>query len=58
VKVVGDNTNNGGKMDYVHNNPVQQKWQLCVLPEEYYYSSALFYYTGVDNWGFLSHYPG
>ena len=43
------------KMRYVHNNPCQQKWQLCKLPEEYHYSSALFYYTGIDNWGFLSH---
>jgi putative transposase len=43
------------KMDYVHNNPAQEKWQLCMLPGEYYYSSALFYQTGIDNWGFLSH---
>jgi hypothetical protein len=44
------------KMDYVHNNPTQQKWQLCEFPEDYHYSSALFYQTGIDNWGFLSHY--
>ena len=43
------------KMRYVHNNPCQQKWQLCKLPEEYHYSSAFFYYTGIDNRGFLSH---
>jgi len=43
------------KMYYVHNNPVQQKWKLCVLPENYLYSSAMFYLTGIDNWGFLSH---
>ena len=42
------------KLEYIHWNPV--KAGLCNLPEEYKYSSALFYETGVDNWGFLSHY--
>ena len=42
------------KMDYIHWNPV--KAGVCKLPEDYKYSSALFYETGVDNWGFLSHY--
>jgi putative transposase len=41
------------KLDYIHWNPV--KAGLCKLPEEYYYSSALFYDTGIDNWGFLTH---
>ena len=41
------------KLDYIHWNPV--KAGLCKLPEEYKYSSALFYQTGIDNWGFLSH---
>ena len=41
------------KLNYIHCNPV--KSGICKLPEEYKYSSALFYYTGVDNWGFLSH---
>ena len=41
------------KLDYIHWNPV--KAGICTLPEEYKYSSALFYYTGVDNWGFLTH---
>ena len=44
------------KMNYIHYNPAQEKWQLCEFPEDYHYSSALFYHTGVDNWGFLSHY--
>ena len=43
------------KLDYIHNNPGQPKWQLCTVPEDYKYSSALFYHTGVDNWGFLDH---
>ncbi|MEI9946631.1 MAG: hypothetical protein WDN26_20715 [Chitinophagaceae bacterium] len=28
---------------------------ICKLPEEYKYSSASFYHTGIDNWGFLTH---
>ena len=42
------------KMEYIHWNPV--KAGICKLPEGYKYSSALFYETGIDNWGFLSHY--
>jgi len=41
------------KLDYIHWNPV--KAGFCKLPEEYHYSSALFYHTGIDNWGFLTH---
>jgi len=44
------------KLDYVHYNPV--KAGRCQLPEEYHYSSARFYYTGVDEFGILSHYNG
>jgi REP element-mobilizing transposase RayT len=43
------------KLNYIHRNPVHQKWQLYKHPEEYKYSSARFYETGVDNWGFLTH---
>ena len=42
------------KLEYIHWNPV--KAGMCKLPEEYKYSSALFYETGIDNWGFLTHY--
>ncbi|MEI9946633.1 MAG: transposase [Chitinophagaceae bacterium] len=41
------------KLDYVHWNPVRAG--ICKLPEEYKYSSASFYHTGIDNWGFLTH---
>jgi len=41
------------KLEYIHWNPV--KAGVCKLPEEYIYSSAMFYHTGVDNWGFLTH---
>lgn len=44
------------KLNYIHNNPV--KAGLCLIPEDYYYSSAKFYQTGIDNWGFLSHHMG
>ncbi len=42
------------KLEYIHLNPVLAG--ICKLPEEYKYSSARFYETGIDNWGFLSHY--
>ena len=42
------------KLEYIHRNPVRAG--LCSLPEEYNYSSALFYHTGVNNWSFLTHY--
>ncbi len=35
------------KLEYIHWNPV--KAALCKLPEEYKYSSAQFYHTGIDN---------
>jgi putative transposase len=44
------------KLNYIHYNPV--KAGLCQFPEEYKYSSASFYHTGIDNWGFLTHYRG
>ena len=44
------------KLNYIHNNPVQQKWKLAQLPEEYNFSSAKFYETGIDDFGFLTHY--
>ena len=41
------------KLEYIHYNPV--KAGLCILPEEYYYSSAKFYAAGVDDFGILTH---
>lgn len=41
------------KLIYLHQNPVRAG--LCQWPEQYRYSSASFYHTGVDNWGFLTH---
>ena len=42
------------KLDYIHYNPV--KVGFCTLAEDYYYSSANFYLTGIDNWEMLTHY--
>jgi putative transposase len=44
------------KLDYLHLNPLQEKWSLAVDPEQYAYSSARFYSTGEDSFGFLNHY--
>lgn len=39
------------KLNYIHNNPV--KAGLCVLPEDYKYSSAGYYVQNEKNWDFL-----
>ena len=44
------------KLNYIHNNPVQLKWRLAKLPEEYKFSSAKFYETGIDDFNFLTHF--
>ena len=46
------------KFDYIHHNPLQHKWQLAQYPEDYKYSSARFYETGIDEFGLLTHYAG
>ena len=43
------------KLNYIHNNPLAERWQLCNDPVKYYYSSAKFYETSVDDFGFLKH---
>lgn len=44
------------KLDYIHNNPVQEKWNLADLPENYFYSSARYYLLNKDEWSFITHY--
>jgi len=44
------------KLEYIHNNPLQEKWQLAEFPEDYRYSSAKFYETGYDEFGILTSY--
>ena len=41
------------KLGYLHHNPVNGKWQLAKDYFSYYYSSARFYETGIDEFGFL-----
>ena len=46
------------KLQYIHLNPVKEKWKLCELPEDYKYSSAAFYERGIDMFGIISDYRG
>lgn len=41
------------KLHYIHQNPVRAN--LVSDPENYKYSSAYFYKTGIDNFGMLTH---
>lgn len=41
------------KLEYIHNNPI--KAGLCTNVEDYHYSSAKFYATGIDAFGMLTH---
>lgn len=43
------------KINYIHNNPVNGKWSLASSANTYRFSSANFYQTGVDEFGFLTH---
>ncbi len=42
------------KLDYIHFNPVKGKWKLAKDDLDYYFSSARFYETGLDEFGFLN----
>ena len=44
------------KLNYIHNNPLQEKWKLAEYTEDYKYSSAKFHETGDDEFGLLTHY--
>ncbi len=44
------------KLNYIHNNPLQKKWNLVGDPVDYRYSSAKFYETGEKEFDFLYHY--
>ena len=44
------------KINYIHFNPVNPKWNLTQEPQDYKYSSAKFYYEGLDEFGFLENY--
>ncbi len=44
------------KLNYIHENPVQEKWKLVLYPEDYMWSSAKFYYSSKSDYSFLRHY--
>ncbi len=44
------------KINYIHKNPLAEKWKLAEEPQKYKYSSAKFYYEGIDEFGFLENY--
>jgi putative transposase len=44
------------KIDYIHLNPLQEKWNLAERPEDYKWSSATFYLSGKDEFNLLTHY--
>jgi REP element-mobilizing transposase RayT len=43
------------KLNYIHANPLQGKWSLADTAIDYRFSSAAFYETGIDSWGFIAH---
>lgn len=46
----------GQKLNYIHLNPLQEKWNLVKLPEDYRWSSAKYYESGEDEFGIVTHY--
>ncbi|UPT68241.1 MAG: transposase [Sphingobacteriales bacterium JAD_PAG50586_3] len=42
------------KLQYIHRNPLQEKWQLADTAEDYKYSSAAFYNLNDEYWSFLT----
>lgn len=46
------------KLQYIHDNPLAMHWQLAGEPAQYHYSSAKYYETGIDDFGFLNDITG
>ncbi len=44
------------KLVYIHNNPLQEKWNLASHPRDYRYSPFRFYETHRNDFDFLTHY--
>ncbi len=44
------------KLEYIHHNPVQERWQLADNPVRYLYSSMSYYETGLTSFEFIKHY--
>lgn len=43
------------KFNYIHMNPIKEKWNLSQTPEDYRFSSASFYKTEIDQFNMLTH---
>ena len=44
------------KLDYIHNNPLHEKWKLTNMAEEYYFSSAKYYLSDDPLFSIITHY--
>lgn len=44
------------KVDYIHDNPLQEKWKLVFSPKDYQFSSASFYSDNESQNSFLTSY--
>ncbi|MEO7212952.1 transposase [Mucilaginibacter sp.] len=44
------------KLDYLHLNPLQERWSLVTDPNDYYYSSCSFYELEDGKFPWLTHY--
>ena len=44
------------KLNYIHCNPLQERWKLCERTTDYPYSSVQFYVSGKSSFDFLHHY--
>ncbi len=43
------------KLNYIHANPIWEKWNLCQDVTDYKYSTAAFYYKDEKTWDFVTH---
>ena len=43
------------KLEQIHSNPCHERWKLALEPKKYYYSSAVFHETELDDFKFLTH---
>lgn len=43
------------KLNYIHQNPIRGKWNLCTEITDYKYSTAAMYYKNENVWDFVTH---
>lgn len=46
------------KINYIHNNPLHERWNPASEPRSYGWSSAEFYESGNDKYGISTNYNG